>query len=517
MNTLKKQHGYTLLIVLLTITIMFPLTIMLIDRQLNATRQVHSSEVYHSSIALAEMGIVRGQAEIEQALANLNQEEVHRILVTESSLIAINQAIGELIVSQISELAIQLDEATVLTTVELKNVENDEIRFLIESREAVELDYIITSEVLVETEILRSPDEGGSYDFDNPRDFIGWEDVNQSIINSVDIPDIPNNQPGGVYSGVNQFETAGFDRNISLNPESVFMVNGHMRVSGAFEAQEANTFNVSETFRALGNTTLIGSQNASIGSHARFAGGPFLTHSILKIGGNVNSENTMALNSATLIVEGGLRVATNATVENNSQLTVEGDLSLSNPLRIHNSAADLNGYTALNSFHVTDTEAGMVTIRNLRVGNFELTNGHLATHSLRLGWRTDLRQNSFLTVQGHLFSEGIIAMAPDTSLIVYGNAEFQNSYNSFSFSGTGARVVVYGEGVNMPTHLHQVEYRQVETLAGCSPQRDVNLICFVEDNPPTGGPDSGGGQEPTFAWELKGLQQIEYVGINRFR
>ena len=68
MKNLKNEKGYALVIVLLTITIMFPLGAMLLFANTNSARQLQNTEEYNASVAMAEMGIVFANAKIEQIL-----------------------------------------------------------------------------------------------------------------------------------------------------------------------------------------------------------------------------------------------------------------------------------------------------------------------------------------------------------------------------------------------------------------------------------------------------------------
>lgn len=527
---LKNERGYTLVLVLLMITLMFTLGALLINKDISLSKQVASTEKYHRSVSLAEEGTTYAKASIQHTLETIDidsmmttVEQSSGSMSEEEIAVHVNEEIAQAVMNNMPEKQVALEDDSFTINVELKNVEVDEIIFAIQSTGKAEREYTITAEIVIATEVIIDSSgegtggQGGtSGDYDDPHGFADWEITSDDIIASIILPEIPHNQTGGTLSGTHIFDGAtGFDNAVTLTSGTLFTVNDSLRISGIFTANGADEINIKETAEVRGAVNITDVSTFNIGSHATFAGGPNLTNSVLHIGGNLNAQGSITLDSSTLDITGSLRIPSGTTIKNGSVLTVGEEMAMNSILTIQNSAATFNGYTALNSLTITGaTET--IRARNMYIGSLSLTNTELLVDgSFRAGWSNTIN-NATLTVQGHFLAGGTVTLGSGSTIMIYGDAEFTDYWNSLSFSGTGARVIIYGEGKNYNDTLWNATFKEVGTLDDCVVVSNTNMVYFVGDNPPTGGGEDGSGTsgDVEFSWDDVTLQNVEYDNLS---
>lgn len=551
MRTLRNEQGYTLLIVLLTITLMFPIAIFLITSNVNSSKQLQSTESHNSSIALAEMGITRVRAEIEHALETIDIDYIIdgiSVPINEEEIAKqVNQKVAQAIAERISEKRIELEEnASYVINIEAGNPEEDRMVFHVTSVGQSAVEYEITADIVVMTTVVGGASEeesteddstggggiegGTSGNFDDPSGFVDWTVVGSEIAASIVAPEIPTgNRPGGTFSGTNVFDAVGFSSAVTLNPETSFTVNGGMLVTNSFTATNTSEIFVRDAAEIRGAVTINSVPRFDIGSHFRITTGTSrLTNSALHIGGSAHLSATTVVDASTLTVGGGFHNTSSTTLTNGSTFIVDGDMAMNSSINIQNSSATFNGYTALNTL----TIAGMterIRTRNLHVGQLDVSNSELLIGgSLRLSTGSStIGTNSTVTVQGHLLTWNRITMDANSTLIVYGDAEFRNIQNTLSFNGNSARFIIFGEAINYADNIWNAITREVDTVDQCTVSSNTNMVCFVNGEPPTDGNGQGGGSGDNgqdgdnngsgggidFKWgpELK-LQNVEYLG-----
>lgn len=130
--------------------------------------------------------------------------------------------------------------------------------------------------------------------------------------------------------------------------------------------------------------------------------------------------------------------------------------------------------TAINQPRINNST---VYTGNLRTGQLELTNSEMVIKgSFNSSWNNTI-SNSDLTVKGHLLL-GQATIGSGSTVIVFGDVDV----NQLSFSGTGARVIVFGNSVSFPTAGWNWSISNVDTFAEAVTISNSNKVYFVAED-----------------------------------
>lgn len=232
----------------------------------------------------------------------------------------------------------------------------------------------------------------------------------------------------------------------------------------------------------------------------------------------------LTLNNSQMLANGSVRSGWGTNIGLNSELNVRGHLLTEDQITLgDNATLQVSG----------DLTAGgqksMGSNSHLAVyGNFSGKETHVGSNSeatingnMLAGGQLTLRDHATLLVGGNLRANNQKSIGANATLTVYGDLEFPNpDWNSISFNGNGSRIMIYGEAINAEAFINSANIKYVEREAECPAETNSNIVCFINENPPSLPelPDpidpSLPEQEPEFEWDSEfKLQDINYSGL----
>ena len=530
-NPWKNEKGYALVFVLLTIALLMPLSVVLIHQNVNSSRQLYSTESYNSAIALAEMGMIRAEAEIRNQLDSFDMDVIREGNpdLDQASEAEIVQTIADSIIRNIGEDGIHFinENAAYKVNLTVSSATASEIIFAIQSIGRTDLDYEINAEIILETNLsMGSPEEnnpeedsnngadetpggGGSGDFVDPDNFLSYSQLLTEIERNI-LPlhidrnhTLPNQMNHHITDSVQLTSILNLGSGATLHAtRNIFAIHG-INVSGP-------TIHIEGDLEARGNFTWT---NQSYG----------------RIDGGIVSTNGMNLTQSRLTVGDEMAIRGNSTITQ-SDVVIGNRIANTNTVTLNSSTVSFNNDGGMNSL-IIENNSTMRT-KNFHVNNNFEVNGNsqlVVDGSFNInGWTGNLN-NSELIVQGHMRFSTL--NLNNSVIVIRGDARSRpNAHIPISFNNAGSRVIIYGERTpNIPTTggwNWNVITQENERECRAANIENANLICFATGNPQPGdeneqenesdgsGNNENQNEEIDFHWEDDfNLQNIEYIGI----
>ncbi len=466
MKFIKNNRGYTLVLVLLIITLIFSISAVLIAKNINSAKQVKETENHYEAIALAEMGIEYGEAVIQDCWDSWKSDStLLTAILNDVADLTPEQAtkvMAEIIKSKVEDnIPIDSNFSVSLTYQSVVDAEDPEKYTIIFSLVSIggDNEYTITADVVSMAEIAVTS-TGGTDDTDDfyeeRGDFPTFSatagEIRETVVKSVE----PSQRPGGTFSGINVIESSpDFGGSITLSPNTSFTINGSVMLRG-IQANDVNEINIRDNFYLdAGN----GEMNRINAFH---------------VGGHLGGSTPMTFNDI-------------------KNITVGRDVAVQGTLTFNRSVATFDGYTALNRLVA---EESTIKVRNFRPSEVSLTNSDLLVRGSVLSeWGGSVLTNSTWTVLGDLFGEAPIQLKEGSTLIIGRDIELGNAWEPIKFTGVGSRVIIFGEAFANNWHSinSNVQQIHVSKFADAVVKANANVIYFVEEEFSTSIIDENGG------------------------
>ena len=493
MRIFKNEQGYALVIVLLTITLIFPLGALLIFANTTSSRQLRMTENYHQSIAMAEMGVIFANAKIEHLIESKLPTALTRYESRVDSRIQIYRFLATEIERNFPIIRTHDNQAYRIKEMEA-TATIDGIELIFSSLGKAEKEYLITKEKIIASNLayLSVADDGNEggvpdpSDIPPPRDhFESFQTVSSRIRNAANAA-VGGSQVSGItFAEDDTITSRNFSGTTTINPNVALTVDGSI-FSRGWHANDARKIDIRGTF--------------------------------FNDSGNVWMNRVPQIN-----VEGHFGSNQGFTL-NNVNWTVGGEIAIQNNLELTRSEVTFNTYTALNTLTANHSK---LTVEDARPSTLNLTDSEMLVRgSLLIEWGGSNFTRSNVRIWGHLFSEAPVYLQAGSTLRVNGNANFI-AYNPIRFRGVGSRVMVFGELTNPSYGFPRELIEPVDTVGACYVIPTRNRVCQIAEDPRadggnggsgsgTGGGSPGGGSialdEVEWGRQIKG---INYKGIRR--
>ncbi|PEJ49353.1 hypothetical protein CN692_23190 [Bacillus sp. AFS002410] len=549
---MKNEKGYTLLIVLLVVTLLSLFSLVLIGSNLNTAKQLKATKQSKLAVNLAEMGITYAKKTVEKEVGSFDLTSLSKSVQqanpnksADELAVLLNTTINNQIVGKYSNVQLPVESNTINVSIASQSLSKDAIILSVKSIGSVNNleNYTIQAEVAIHTLSMMSSSGGSSNDgssngstggsntYTDPKNFSNWETVKNEIVSSSVFPSITNKMPGATYNGVKAFPTTDFYSEVILLSGTEFTVNGDVKMDGNFKgvSPKSVTINGAADFNSM---NMVTTQSFHVTSHAKFAGPPTFTSSNVTIDGNGLFFSGMTIDanpitSPTTLTIGGKLWTTSPTTIRNSELDVKGVSSSLTATIIDGGTANFESYAAMNQLLI-DHASKTVRTRDLYVGNMSINSSELVVDgSLRTDWSSSPIQSSNITVNGNVYSNNI-TFGKDGIMTIKGNAEFDTvtmdhhdgllviygnaKINRFQFNKQNkSRVIIYGisNQATLPKDeaWDNYDYKVVKSIDECVQVPNNNIVYFIDAPPP------GSGQETSdFNLSISSidLQHVKY-------
>lgn len=326
---MKNENGYTLILSLLAILLIFAFSTVLISGILNSRLQFNNSEHIIQQRDVAEMGIIHYATMIENKIKEINERGFAynpEISQEENQRNYQRDFCGQLFTNDILSVSKSINHhASYVVTMENENnpetkcINQDHFEIYINSASTIDGDshYTLNGNIAITLNIDNDGSDEGNEDDD--LDWInevlnhdGFKEENQSIVesgkNTLTFPTNTYFKGSITMSGTNKLTISGsafFDNSITLSGNDDIFISGHAYFDQSVTLSGNSLIDI-ET-NAYFNTDLkfSGNNTIRIGNNAYFAGNIILSGSAdLIVFGDAYFENRIDSNEKNICVKG---------------------------------------------------------------------------------------------------------------------------------------------------------------------------------------------------------------------